>query len=100
MATVVGRPGEIAPGEMKLVTVDGQAVGLANVEGKIYAFGDLCAHAGCNLSDGGLAGTVVLCPCHGSEFDVTNGSVVSGPARTPVKSYTVTVAGDEIQVSD
>jgi nitrite reductase/ring-hydroxylating ferredoxin subunit len=35
----------------------------------------------------------VTCPCHGSEFNVTNGEVLHGPAREPVRSYPVRAEG-------
>ena len=66
-------------------------VALAEVDGEVYAIGDLCTHAGCSIAKGGLEGTTVTCPCHGSQFDVTNGAVVRGPATDPVPSYRVKV---------
>jgi Rieske Fe-S protein len=49
------------------------------------AFSMVCTHAGCviNPPNGGI----MLCPCHGAEFDV-NGRVVRGPAGTPLQQYT------------
>ena len=40
----------------------------------------------------------MTCACHGSEFEVTTGDVLGGPAREPVDSYDLTVEGDEIRV--
>ena len=96
--SVVGKVSELAPGEMKAVDVEGSPVALANVEGQIYAFSDICTHVGCTMHDGTLEGTVAVCPCHGSRFDVKTGDVVRGPARTPLKSYAVSVTGDDISV--
>ncbi|HYR61474.1 MAG TPA: Rieske 2Fe-2S domain-containing protein [Actinomycetota bacterium] len=66
-------------------------VGIAEVDGEVYAIGDLCTHAGCSLAKGTLEGTTVTCSCHGSQFDVTTGEVVKGPATEPVASYKVKV---------
>ena len=46
-------------------------------------FEDRCPHAGCSfVQDGGEVadGTTLLCACHGSEFDLRDGSVLLGPA--------------------
>jgi nitrite reductase/ring-hydroxylating ferredoxin subunit len=71
--------------------VNGRQIAIARVENAFYAFGDTCTHQGCSLADGALAGTTVTCPCHGSQFDVTTGEVLRGPAREPVPSYPVQV---------
>jgi len=50
---------------------------------------------GCSLATGTLDGTIVTCRCHGSQFDVTSGDVLRGPAEDPVRSRQVEVqAGD------
>lgn len=35
----------------------------------LYARSAVCTHQGCNLADGAVSATGVVCPCHGSEFD-------------------------------
>ncbi len=85
-------------GDMKQIPVEGFKVAVANVEGVFYAFGDTCTHRQCPLSKGELEGTTVTCPCHGSQFDVTTGAVLRGPAEEPVGSYSVTVEGEFLQV--
>jgi nitrite reductase/ring-hydroxylating ferredoxin subunit len=99
MAIVVGKAGEVAPGRMSTVSVEGQQVALANIEGRYYAFVDRCTHLGCPLSSGALAGKVITCECHGSQFDVTNGDVVAGPASVPIETYALQVVGDELQLA-
>jgi nitrite reductase/ring-hydroxylating ferredoxin subunit len=61
-----------------------------------YAFEDACTHMGCSLANGELDGTVVTCACHGSQFDVTSGAVLRGPAQRPVRAIRVTVENGEI----
>lgn len=80
-----------ADGDMKQIPIGGVKVAVANVGGVFYAFGDTCTHRKCPLSRGELEGTTVTCACHGSQFDVTTGAVLSGPAEEPVGSYPVTV---------
>src|SRR5262249_35609186 len=62
------------------------------------AFDDTCTHRGCSLASGKLDGTTVTCPCHGSQFDVTSGAVVRGPATRPVRSRLVEVKGNDLLV--
>lgn len=70
---------EIAAGKMKVAKLEGKEILVANVNGKYYAIGDRCTHAGGDLSKGSLEGNIVTCPKHGAKFDVTTGKVVSGP---------------------
>ena len=96
--TSVGKAADIADGEMASFQVGGEDVAVVNVGGSYHAFGDVCTHAQCLLSEGDLDGTVVTCPCHGSEFDVTSGAVRNGPATEPVPSYPVVVDGDDLRI--
>ena len=41
-----------------------------------YAIGGRCTHRGAPLGQGKLEGTVVTCPWHGSQFDVTTGKLL------------------------
>jgi nitrite reductase/ring-hydroxylating ferredoxin subunit len=50
------------------------------------------------LSGGLLTGTTIMCQCHGSEFDVTTGAVISGPAPRPLNVYEVQVADGSIRI--
>ena len=84
---------ELAAGE-----VSGARIAIARAAGSVYAFGDTCTHLGCSLAEGSLGGTIVTCPCHGSQFDVTTGDVVRGPAREPVGSYPVRLEGDALRI--
>jgi 3-phenylpropionate/trans-cinnamate dioxygenase ferredoxin component len=98
VADVVAKVGDIPEGELRAFQVGGEDVTLANVGGTFYAINDECTHAGCSLAEGDLDDTTLTCACHGSEFDVTTGEVLGGPAVDPVDSYDVTVEGDEIRV--
>ena len=97
--TSIGSPDDIPEGEMRSFQIGGEDVGVANVGGSFHAFGNLCTHAHCLLTEGDLDDTTVTCPCHGSEFDVTNGEVLAGPATDPVASYEVTVDGDQLRIT-
>ncbi len=64
-------------------------IALYHVGYEIYAVADTCPHAGAELSRGALEGPVVTCPRHGSQFDVTTGERLRGPADDALKTYTV-----------
>jgi 3-phenylpropionate/trans-cinnamate dioxygenase ferredoxin subunit len=96
--TTVGKADEVPPGEMRSYQAGGEDIAVANVEGRLHAFGDICTHQQCLLSEGDLDGTTVTCACHLSEFDVTTGDVLGGPAVEPVQSYQVQVEGDDLRI--
>lgn len=85
----LGPAGDAPDGGLKAFDAEGQKIAVANVSGNFYAFGDICTHQRCPLSKGELEGTTVTCPCHGSQFDVTTGAVLQGPAEDPVESYPI-----------
>ena len=85
-------------GEMKAFDVRGTRVTVAYVNGEFHAFDDTCTHMACSLAGGDLEETTVICPCHGSEFDVRSGEVLQGPAREPVETYETRVEGGSLEV--
>jgi nitrite reductase/ring-hydroxylating ferredoxin subunit len=94
----VGPEGEVAEGEMNSFGAGDQMVAIANVDGDLHAFDDVCTHQGCSLAEGELDGTTVECPCHGSQFDVTTGEVIGGPATESVDVFQLRVESGEVQV--
>lgn len=64
---------EIAPGAGRTVEVAGWWLALFNVDGAFYAIDNACPHNGGPLGVGRLDGTIVSCPLHAWEFDVTTG---------------------------
>ncbi|KQX78168.1 MULTISPECIES: Rieske (2Fe-2S) protein [unclassified Streptomyces] len=65
--------------------------------GTYKAFSAVCTHQGCavkSISDG-----VINCPCHNSNFSITDGSVKSGPAQKPLPEVAITVSGDSIKLA-
>jgi Rieske Fe-S protein len=53
----------------------------------LYAMTVTCPHQGCPVTP---EGSTLFCPCHGSRFD-SNGSVINGPARSPLVHFAVSV---------
>jgi 3-phenylpropionate/trans-cinnamate dioxygenase ferredoxin subunit len=90
---------EIPTGGITAIDVRGLRIAVANVAGAYYAFDDACTHEQCSLAEQGeLAGSTVMCTCHGSEFDLRTGKVLAAPATVPVKVYPVRVEGDALQI--
>lgn len=95
----VGKAAEIPSGKMVSVQASGKEVLVANVDGKFYAMGDICTHAGANLHEGELNGKELTCPWHGSKWDVTTGKMTWFPTQLkPEDTYKVMVEGDTVFV--
>ena len=108
----VSKTGELGGGTMETVNVEGREVLLARLGDKYYASDNHCPHMGGKLSKGKLEGTVVTCPLHGSQFDLTDGHVVrwlKGSGLTsrigrvlksprPVATYNVRAEDDSILI--
>ena len=98
MLVRVGNVKDVAAGQMRAFDVAGTKVDVANADGHLYAVEDTCTHRGCSLATGKLDGTTVTCHCHGSQFDVTSGAVLRGPATQPVRSRSVQIAGEDLLI--
>ena len=64
------------------------------VSGTFKAFSAVCTHQGCTV--GSVSGGTINCPCHGSKFSITDGSVVGGPAPSPLPTVSIAVQGTSI----
>jgi 3-phenylpropionate/trans-cinnamate dioxygenase ferredoxin subunit len=112
-AIEIGKPGELKPGEMKMVSVHEREFLLARVGDAYYAADNHCPHMGGKLSHGKLEGTIVTCPLHHSQFNLKDGHVVrwtNWPAallavdqlrsrKRPLPVYPVSVEGEKIMLT-
>lgn len=87
----VATASDLPPGEKLGVVVAGEEIALFNVDGTMYAIGDICTHAEASLSEGDFYDTLVECPLHGSAFDVTSGAACGLPAMGNAGTYAVKV---------
>ncbi len=89
---------ELAPGERRVVDVDGVPVAVFNLDGEYFAVKDECPHDGGVLSNGMLEGEVIVCPRHGARFSLRSGEVLGPPAYEDLPTYAVRVAAGRVQV--
>ena len=74
-------------GSMKQFYVNEMEILVVNFNDQIYCLDARCTHAGAPLAEGTLNGWLLTCPWHGSQFNVTNGKVLHGPAEKQLKTY-------------
>ena len=73
---------------------DKQIVITQPAAGTFKAFTAVCTHQGCIV--GTVSGGEIHCPCHGSAFSIKDGSVVNGPAASPLAPIAIKVDGTSI----
>ncbi|MGH3886490.1 MAG: Rieske (2Fe-2S) protein [Pseudonocardiaceae bacterium] len=79
------------------VFADQEVVVTQPTQGAFKAFSATCTHSGCTVNK--VAAGTINCPCHGSKYDIKDGSVVNGPASRPLAQRQITVSGDTIQLT-
>ena len=103
---------DLPEGDMKNYQVQDIEILIAKIGGKYYATQNKCPHFGGELSKGKLEGSIVTCPRHGSQFNLTDGSVVrwlkgtglissiGKTLKSPQKliTYSVKIEGQDIMV--
>jgi nitrite reductase/ring-hydroxylating ferredoxin subunit len=70
-------------GEPVSVQVGDTPVLIMRVGDQVLALHDRCSHRGCSLATGKIDDGSVVCPCHGSRFDLRTGAILQGPATAP-----------------
>jgi Rieske Fe-S protein len=93
MGTLLGMASAVPVGG-GMVYTDAKVVVTQPSKGEYKAFSAVCTHVGCLCNQ--VAGGTINCPCHGSKFKITDGSVVAGPAPAPLAGKTVTVTGGKV----
>ncbi|GAB3786230.1 Rieske (2Fe-2S) protein [Nocardioides ungokensis] len=61
--------------------------------GDVVAFSAICTHMGCTVAP---HGSELLCPCHGSTYDLATGDNTGGPAPSPLPKVSVKVTKGEV----
>ncbi|UAL31635.1 Rieske (2Fe-2S) protein [Nocardioides rotundus] len=98
-ASTSGSGGELATADVPegggVILEDSETVVTQPSAGEFKAFSSICTHQGCAVTK---VATTIDCPCHGSKFSISDGSVVAGPASKPLPEKSVTVDGDTLTV--
>ncbi len=86
----LGNLSDLADGQLRAFPEIGElGIVVCRVGGALHALQDNCSHADTPLSDGRLRGTMIVCPMHGAQFDVRDGSHQGPPAFEGVPCYAV-----------
>jgi nitrite reductase/ring-hydroxylating ferredoxin subunit len=89
---------DIPLGEMKQFDLKEDEILVANLKGQLYCLEGRCSHAGAPLAEGSLEGEVLTCPWHYSQFKITDGSVLRGPANVSLRVYRTEVKEGQLFV--
>lgn len=91
---------DIQEGTMKAVSIQDKEIVIVNHDGNYYAINRICTHMGGDLSKGKLEGKIIICPRHGSRFDVTTGKSTSGPRMGFLKLKTKDEPNYQVKVDN
>jgi nitrite reductase/ring-hydroxylating ferredoxin subunit/uncharacterized membrane protein len=84
---------------VRKVEVGGAEVLLSrSSSGEVCAISSVCSHLGGPLEEGEREGDTVVCPLHGSRFDLCSGKAIDGPAVFPQPRYETRVREGRIEV--
>jgi 3-phenylpropionate/trans-cinnamate dioxygenase ferredoxin subunit len=97
-AARVASTADVPVNQCRVFALDGKSIALCNLNGEFYAVDNLCTHDNGPLGEGRIDRGTIECPRHGARFDVKTGAVKALPAVRPIKTYAVTVTGDEVSV--
>ncbi|GAA4633283.1 Rieske (2Fe-2S) protein [Actinoallomurus vinaceus] len=92
----LGKASDIPVGGGKIFK-DQKVVVTQPKKGEFAAFSAVCTHRGCTV--GSVSDGTINCPCHGSKFHVSDGSVAHGPASQPLPGKSVKVENGEIKLA-
>lgn len=89
---------DVSPGELKQFELREEEILVANFGGNFYCLEGRCSHAGAPLAEGSLEGEVLTCPWHYSQFRITDGSVLRGPARKALRVFKTEIKDGQLFV--
>ena len=88
---------DIPEGRGQVVVVDGRRLVLFRLGDQVHAVINSCIHQGGELGGGTLTDTVVTCPLHGWQFDITDGSCLTVPGAS-IDTFDTRIKQDRVEV--
>jgi 3-phenylpropionate/trans-cinnamate dioxygenase ferredoxin subunit len=96
----VAQADQLAPGEWRVVDVDGTHLAVFNLDGEYFAIEDVCTHDGGQLTGGLVEGDQIVCPRHGARFCIRTGAALCAPAYEPTTRFPMRIENSQVQVRD
>jgi nitrite reductase/ring-hydroxylating ferredoxin subunit len=98
--TSIGSLSQFQPGALTEMEAGGKRLLVVSAGGTLYALSSVCPHSALPLSGGWLDGGSLVCPFHGSAFQLATGEGVQGPATgDAIEVNEVRVEGDDVLVA-
>ena len=91
---MLGQLSDIPVGGGKILASQGVVL-TQPTAGTVKGFSPICTHQGCTVST--VSGGTINCPCHGSRYSITDGSVQAGPAPRSLSAVAVVVDGGAVR---
>ena len=83
-----------------ITLADDTEITLVRVGSEVFALYDRCSHEDIPLSQGKVLPEQcrIKCRAHGAEFDLRSGRALCAPAFAPVRTYSVSIDGDDVYI--
>jgi nitrite reductase/ring-hydroxylating ferredoxin subunit/uncharacterized membrane protein len=89
---------DLEENEPQKFEVDGTPIVVVRQGNLVSALYDVCAHLGVSLAGGEVRDGCIVCPAHGSTYDLSDGRVVAGPSAYPQPAFAVRVREGKVEV--
>jgi nitrite reductase/ring-hydroxylating ferredoxin subunit len=87
----IGKVKDLPDGEMRQYDIAEKNILVINQNGHFFALSSKCSHVGGPLAKGNLKDGILTCPWQGSQFRITDGSVIKGPSKKPLTVYPIEI---------
>ena len=90
---------DVPRGQMRTCVLAGREIVVCHTKQGVFALDNICTHAHARMNEGRLRGMRLICPLHGTAFDVGDGRVLRPPATVRLPHYPVRVVDDFVEVA-
>ena len=88
----------LTDGKPQKISIGEKDVCVARIGEEVFAVADMCTHSEASLSEGDISNYKIECWLHSAEFDLRTGAALTPPASHAVKTYSVSVDGNNVVV--